>query len=423
MASSHNKLSHNGLIDRRSFLRSGATLLTAVASAGLSPPRAAQDFSRYPRYMTTPGRSSDSYGLPSQYESQVKRKKKQYYQSKIFTEALTPLQDLRGIITPNGLHFCIHHNGIPDIPPDKHRFMIHGLVDKPLKWNMADLLRYPMISRVQFLECSGNSAANATSDEPVQGNCMALHGQISCAEWTGIPLSVLLNEVGIKSKARWAMCEGADAGSQVRNIPIEKLLDDAIIALYQNGERLRPDQGYPMRLFLPGYEGNANIKWLHRMELSDQPSQSKDEQSLYAEFDNKLKIRQFTLYMEVKSVITHPSGLQQLPDKGYYEISGLAWSGRGKINTVEVSADGGNSWLPATLQGPTLSKAFTRFTLPWQWQGQSARLISRAIDEYGNTQPSRKEWKSRFANFTFNHYNAMQIWEVTREGRINNAYS
>lgn len=417
------QIANNGLLDRRLFLRSSVTLLSAVAGSSLLAKGAsAAGLATFPKSMTTPGRGDDTYGQPSVYESDVKRSLGQLYESPIFTVSHTPLENLRGVITPSGLHFGAHHNGIPDIEPTEHTLKLHGLVERALKWDIKDLERYPMVSKVQFLECSGNSAANAVMDSPVPGRLQDLHGEVSNSEWTGIPLSILLDEAGVKSKGKWVVCEGADGGSHIRSIPLEKLRDDAIIALYQNGERIRPAQGYPMRLFLPGWEGNASVKWIHRMEVVDQPSQSKDEASLYAEFDKNGKLHQFTFYMEVKSIITHPSGTQQLPDKGFYEVSGLAWSGRGKIKTVEVSADGGKTWAPATLQGPINSKSFTQFTIPWQWNGKPAILISRATDEFGNVQPTLSEWKSRFASYTLNHNNSMQAWAVTADGSVNNVY-
>jgi len=411
-----------GLLDRRAFIRSGATFLASATAISTVPRALGHDFSQFPSSNKLPGTMSEAYGLPATYEKGVKRKIEQFYNSGLFTGALTPLDQINGIITPSGLHFSIHHNGIPDIDPAIHEVMVHGLVDKALKWNIETLLNYPMVSRVRFLECSGNSAALAVSDTPAQGNCQTLHGQVSCSEWTGVPLRYLLDEAGVKPGAEWVMCEGGDSGSHVRNIPLTKLYDDGILAFYQNGERVRPDQGYPCRLFLPGYEGNANVKWLRRMEVTDQPSQSKDEQSLYAEFTSDDHLRQFTMTMEVKSLITRPSGDHQLPDNGYYEISGLAWSGRGKIVKVEVSADSGKSWVPAHLEGPAMDKCFTRFTMPWSWQGREAVLLSRATDEHGNVQPTRSQWKSRFAEFTFNHYNAINAWHVSSQGVVSNVY-
>lgn len=416
------EIAKGGILDRRRFLMSGASLLSVITASSISTHAKAGVFDSYPKHMKVPGKPSEKYGLPSPFEKSVERTQEAYYSSGIFTGNHTPLERLNGTITPNGLHFSIHHNGIPEIDPDKHRLMIHGLVNKPLKWSVETLLNYPMVSRIQFLECAGNSAGNAVSDQPIDASCTALHGQMSCSEWTGIPLKHLLDEVGVKPNGKWVMCEGGDAGNHVRNVPVKKLYDDAIIALYQNGERIRPDQGYPMRLFLPGYEGNMNIKWLHRMEISDKPSQSKDEQSLYAEFTRDNKLMQFTFNMEVKSLITKPSGTQQLPILGIYEISGLAWSGRGKIKMVEVSADGGRTWAKAVLDGVVMSKSFTRFTIPWKWSGQKAVLLSRATDEFGNVQPTRQEWKSFYADYVIGHYNAINAWEVTSDGRVKNTY-
>ena len=220
------------------------------------------------------------------------------------------------------------------------------------------------------------------------------------------------------------IAEGADAGSHARSLPLQALRQHGMLALYQNGERLRPSQGYPMRLFVPGWEGNANVKWLHRLEFSDIPAHTKDESGLYTQVLSDGRIQRFALTMEVKSVITRPSGQQTLPSpRGRYEIEGLAWSGRGRIAQVEVSVDGGRSWTAAALHGPVLDRSFTRFTLPWQWQGQKAVLMSRATDEQGHTQPTRSTWKGRYAAHSFNHYNAIQAWAVDRDGRVENCYA
>jgi len=406
-------------INRRTFLSS--SLLSAVAGVAIigGRPLKAEPL---PVYMRTMGRMDEEYGQPSIYEKDVKRKAAAPYESSIFTITHTPLDQLRGTLTPSGLHFSVQHNGIPDIQKSEHVLKLHGLVKKPLKWNYESLSRYPMITVTKFIECSGNSAANAVSKEPVQGNLTDLCGEVSNTEWVGVPLSYLLDEAGVKPEGKWVVCEGADGGSHIRSIPLEKLYDDAIIALYQNGEALRPSQGYPMRLLLPGWEGNANVKWLHRLEVVKEPSQSKDEASLYAEFTKDDKLRQFTFLMKVKSIITTPSSGHILPGKGFYEISGLAWSGAGKIKMVEVSVDGGKTWSKAKLQEPVLSKAFCRFSLPWNYEGKETILISRATDEFGNIQPTRDEWKSRYASYTFNHYNAIQAWKITKDAEVKNVY-
>jgi sulfane dehydrogenase subunit SoxC len=419
------EVAKGGLLERRNFLVSGASFLSVIAASSVSNSAVASDssmFKSYPKHMKTPGTSSELYGGPSKYEAHVERLPEHVYGSSIITAAFTPIDKLNGIITPAGLHFVVHHSGIPDINPSEHEFMIHGLVNKPLKWSIESLLNYPMVSRIHFFECAGNSGPNVIADEPMDLSCGAIHGQISGSLWSGVPLKYLLDEAGVKPKGKWAMCEGADAGNHVRNVPLEKLYDDAIIALYQNGERIRPDQGYPMRLLVPGYEGNMSVKWLHRMEISDIPSQSKDEQSLYADIMADERVKQYSFNMEVKSVITKPSGKQQLPDTGIYEISGLAWSGRGKIKAVEVSADGGKTWANAHLEGPIMSKALTRFTIPWRWSGQEAIIVSRAVDEFGNKQPTREDWISRYARYSHGHNNSINSWKISNDGKVSNFY-
>ncbi|OGB25311.1 MAG: sulfite dehydrogenase [Burkholderiales bacterium RIFCSPLOWO2_02_FULL_57_36] len=434
-----------GLIERRSFLRSGlgftvASMMGAlpVAHAGAATPGvAAQPSSRpvtpldhpigaqLPAWMKTAGGADVAYGMPSPHEKLVVRKAKEDApQNAGFAVWHTPIETQRGIVTPSGLHFSVHHNGIPDIDPQRHQLIIHGLVERPLRFDMERLLRYPMISNIQFLECSGNTAANAMSPFARDDSCQDLFGQVSCAEWTGIPLSTLLREAGVKSSAKWVIAEGADGGSHTRSLPLSKLMDDAIIAIYQNGERLRASQGYPMRLFVPGWEGNVNVKWLHRLEVTDGPAHTKDESGLYSEVLSNGDIERFTFHMDVKSVITHPSGNQVLPEaKGFYEISGLAWSGYGKIRKVEVSADNGKTWAGARLHGPVLDKALTRFSIPWRWDGSSTTLLSRATDEHGRTQLNRNQWKRKYAMHSFNHYNAVQAWKINRNGKVENTYA
>ena len=416
----------NGLLDRRAFLKSGYGLSLAAA-IGLSPAGRvlAQGEPPMPTWMTRLGGADVDYGSPSGHEGQVLRQlQPSTPQTAGFSIWHSPLQHQRGSITSSGLHFAVHHNGIPAIDPERHQLLIHGLVERPLKFDLERLMRYPMVSRIQFLECAGNTAANALSPTARDADCQELFGQVSGAEWTGVPLSYLLREAGVKAAARWVICEGADGGSHSRSLPLAKLMDDAIIAFYQNGERLRPSQGYPLRLFVPGWEGNVSVKWLHRLEVSDSPVFSKDESGLYTRILSDGEILAFGFPMEVKSVITHPSGLQQLPElKGFYEISGLAWSGMGRIAKVEVSADNGRSWALAQLQAPVLDKALTRFSIPWQWTGAATTLLSRATDELGNTQPTRSEWRSRYAAHSFNHYNAIQAWRVSSSGEVENVYA
>jgi len=407
----------NGLLHRRWFLThgaaAGAALLTArnVAAAPLEVPAT----------MKAPGTPSSGYGERSPHESNVQRITNGAAPTPGTGGSRTPLEHLEGIITPNGLHFERHHNGVPDIDPAQHQVLIHGLVERPLTFSIDALSRYPLVSRIQFLECSGNSAALNAAEAPQQG-AGGLHGLVSCSEWTGVPLGILLEEAGVRPEGRWLLAEGADAAGMSRSVPMAKALDDAILALYQNGERLRPSNGYPVRLFLPGYEGNMNVKWLRRIKVTAEPTMTKDETSKYSDLQPNGRSLLFTFPMEVKSVITAPSGGQKMQGAGLYQISGLAWSGLGKIRRVDVSADGGKSWARAALDEPVLSKALVRFRLPWQWSGAPSVLMSRAVDELGNVQPTRAAlMAARGASYRY-HYNAIQSWNVTAAGEIGNVY-
>jgi sulfane dehydrogenase subunit SoxC len=321
------------------------------------------------------------------------------------------------------LHFERHHSGVPTIDPNKHELVIHGLVERPLALTMADLRRFPSVSRIHFLECAGNSGREHEGNpgaDPQQS-----HGLASCSEWTGVLLSVLLREVGVSSKARWIIAEGADAGRHARSIPLDKANEDVIIAYGQNGEPLRPEQGYPLRVVAPGWEGNVNVKWLRRLHVVDQPYMLRDEAASYTDLMPNGKARQFTFVMEAKSVITRPAGGQSLAGPGYYEISGLAWSGRGKVTRVEVSTDGGTTWELANLAEPVLSKAFTRFSLPWRWDGRATTLRSRCTDETGYVQPTREELLAVRGMTAgpdgYNHYNGIKVWTVRADGTVSHA--
>ena len=329
-----------------------------------------------PEWQLQPGEEtlSHPYGRPSKFEADVVRRYRQGLPppaSRLTSFSLTPLQDLNGVITPNGLHYERHHGGVPTIDPREHRLMVHGLVERPLIFAMEDLARFPSMSRVHFLECSGNTQ-NWGAPKP-ELTAQDTHGLLSCCEWTGVKLSTVLAEAGVKPEAKWMLAEGADAAAMTRSIPIEKALDDAMLAYAQNGERLRPEQGYPLRLLLPGYEGNANVKWLRRLKLGEAPFETREETSKYTELMPDGVARQFNFVMEAKSVITFPSGGQKLDAPGFYEISGLAWSGSGKVARVEVSTDGGAAWRDAALQEPVMAKCLTRFRAPWRWEGGPQR--------------------------------------------------
>jgi sulfane dehydrogenase subunit SoxC len=326
----------------------------------------------------------------------------------------TPLHELHGTLTPSDLHFERHHAGVPNIDPARHELLIHGLVDRPLKLSLSDLLRFPAVSRICFLECSGNLRIDAGEETTPQFLC----GLTSQSEWTGVALSTLLREVGLRPKASWLLAEGSDAAVLSRSIPIEKAMDDAIIAYAQNGEALRPGQGYPIRLLLPGWEGNANVKWLRRIEVGDRPFMTREETSKYSEPIKGGKIRSFSFTMDARSVITTPTYPEYL-ERGWNEIRGLAWSGRGKIVRVEVSVDGGRRWQDARLAGPVLSKAHTRFSLPWQWSGAPAELSSRATDETGYVQPTRRALiDARGVGSIPYHLNPIVSWLVEADGRV-----
>jgi sulfane dehydrogenase subunit SoxC len=330
------------------------------------------------------------------------------------------------------LHFERSHSGIPNIDPDRHRVVIHGLVKRPLVFTLEALARYPMESRSYFVECGGNSAP-MFSREPLQGTVQQLHGLVSCAEWTGVRLSTLLEETGIDPAAKWFIAEGADSLALHRSVPVKKALDDAMIALYQNGERIQPGNGYPMRLLLPGYQGNMNVKHVRRIKLIDQPAMSFYESKTYSQILPDGKMWLFHFVQEVKSFITHPSFGHSLKGPGYYEISGIAYSGNGRISKVMVSADGGKSWGQAALQEPVLPKAFTRFRMPWRWDGQPVVLQSRAWDESGAVQPLRAEFVAARGQtaapvtnplaFPNQHYNSITSWGIDSTGGIKHVYA
>ncbi len=331
----------------------------------------------------------------------------------------TPLAETYGSITPNSLHFERHHAGIPKIDPAEHKLLIHGMVDRPLVFTLADLKRLPSVSRVHFMECAGNSGGEwGVKNAP---DVQRSHGLASCAEWTGVPLRLLFEEAGLQKDAKWFLAEGADACKMSRSVPVAKAMDDAMIAYAQNGEAIRPEQGYPLRLVLPGYEGNINVKWLRRIKAAAEPFYTKDETSKYTELLPDGKAMIFTLPMDAKSVVTRPSGGQKLTGPGFHEITGLAWSGRGKIAKVEVSVDGGATWKPAQLQDPIYSKAFTRFRLPWTWDGKEARIVSRCWDDTGYQQPTREELvAARGVNSNY-HCNVLKSWTVAADGSVSNA--
>jgi sulfane dehydrogenase subunit SoxC len=337
------------------------------------------------------------------------------------TDSWTPLQDLVGTITPNSLFYERTHAGVAQIDPAQHRLMVHGAVERPTLFTMADLKRFPAVSVVHFLECSGNSFTQ-WKEATLGATAQTAHGLVSCTEWTGVPVRTILNEVGSKLGGTWLLFEGADAAAMTRSVPTEKAMQDGLLVYGQNGEALRPSQGYPLRLILPGWEGNINIKWLRRIKVGDRPWETREETSKYTDLLPDGIARQFTFVMEAKSVITFPSGGQTIPRPGFWEIRGYAWSGRGKITGVEVSTDGGKTWMQSTLQEPVLPISLTRFRAPWTWDGQPALLQSRAIDETGYVQPTIAELiAARGVNSTY-HNNAITTWGVAASGEVTSVF-
>jgi sulfane dehydrogenase subunit SoxC len=415
----------NGLLDRRIFLRTGLAALGAVGGLTVGSPGATRAAGppETPPWMQYPGAPFSAYGGPAKYESKVTRTLIRSQPGTTGSGASrTPLEMLEGTITPSGLHFERHHSGVPDIDPEQHRLLIHGMVKRPLIFTMDALMRYPMRSRVHFMECSGNSQLMYGPTPPAL-RAGELHGLVSCSEWTGVPLRLLLEEAGADPAASWLLAEGADAAAMSRSVPMAKAMDDALIALFQNGERLRPENGYPVRLFLPGYEGNMSVKWLRRIKVTATPTMTKDETSRYTDLQADGRSLMFTYPMGVKSVITRPSPGLTLPGPGLYEVSGIAWSGSGTITRVEVSADGGQTWAEATLSTPVLSRTLTRFRIPWKWNGGPAIVKSRATDSMGEVQPTRDKLVAEHGTNVVFHYNAIQAWSIAGNGEVRNVYA
>ena len=360
------------------------------------------------------------YGLPSRYEADVVRRAAKAWPLPGAASSMTPLADLHGSITPNGLVYERHHAGVPDIDPALHRLAIHGLVRNPKLFTMDDILRLPSESRIHFIECSGNTGNewNGPSGMPVQ----LTHGLLSCCEWTGVRLSTLLEEVGgTTGGSGWVLAEGADAAAMTRSLPLQRIADRALVAYAQNGERLRPENGYPLRLIVPGFEGNTHVKWLRRLKVVDAPSQTREETSKYTNLLADGTARQFVFEMDAKSVITRPSPGHRLTTHGFYPISGLAWSGRGTIRQVEVSTDGGASWRSARLETPVRDRALTRFEADWNWTGEPASILSRATDSTGYVQPTREALVAARGLNSQYHYNGIQQWRIDAAGEVRNA--
>src|SRR5271170_4982023 len=400
---------------RRSFLSLGAAVAAGAALGRSDRAAAGEEASppAEPPWSETigPGVVDRPYGVPSKFESGVIRRDVPWLTaSKESSVSFTPLQSMHGIITPNGLFFERHHGGRADVDPRQHRLLIHGLVERPLILTMDDIMRFPSVSRIHFIECPANGGMEWR--EAQLNSLQFTHGMIGCAEWTGVPLSTLLGEVGLKKEAKWVMVEGADAARMNRSVPLEKCLDDCLVVYGQNGEALRPEQGYPLRLLVPGWQGNISVKWLRRIKVGDEPWFSREETSKYTELMPDGTARGFTWVNDAKSVITFPCPEKPVTAPGLYEIRGLAWSGQGKVKQVDVSLDGGVNWTTAQLHEPVLSKALTRFSMPWRWDGKASLLQSRVVDETGYVQPTIAQLRKVRGTNAIYHNNSIQTWQV-----------
>lgn len=393
---------------RRSLLGGAATAAVVLVQSALGK-IAQAGISEKEVLLTDPtkrlGPPPGTIGTRSSFETLVKKPSD--------TSSRTPLQELFGTITPSDLHYERHHAGVPVIDPDKYELLIHGMVNKPMIFKLRDLKKFPSVSRICFLECSGNFRGNKEDLSP-QDIC----GLTSQSEWTGVMLSTLFREVGIHPKAKWFLAEGSDAAVMTRSIPVTKGWEDTVVAYAQNGEAIRPEQGYPARLVLPGWEGNTCVKWIRRIELSDKPFMTREETSKYTEPVGNGKIRQFSFVMDARSVITYPAYPHPV-EKGWIEIRGIAWSGRGKIVKVDVSTDAGKTWAEATLQSPVLDKAHTGFRYLWRWDGKETEIMSRAIDETGYIQPNLKQLSdARGGNMGGYHFNPVTAWQIKSTGKV-----
>jgi sulfane dehydrogenase subunit SoxC len=413
---------------RRRFLKHAAALAGVAAGAGVGAEWAAKGQSAGSQAKPDAKDPHFGHGEPSRFVKSGRGARMSIDHITYYT----PLQDYAGIITPAGLHFVQQHSShLPDIDPDKHRLTIHGMVDRPLSFSMDDLKSLPSVSRIHFVECHANGSpmihnqGNENMGLPVQ----FIWGMSSCSEWTGVPLSVLLNEAGVQKEASWLVYEGADPGKFTHTMPLAKAMDDVIVAYGQNGEPVRPEQGYPIRMVVPGWEGPFNVKYLSHIKVVDQPYHTWNESMNHSVMREDIggKSRWYHFEWAPKSVITRPSAGMKIARPGYVEITGLAWSGGGKISKVDVSTDGGKSWKEAKLQAPVLPKAHTRFNFDWAWDGQETVIQSRCEDEKGVVQPSRAELYKNWGIAETDkparaiHFNGMQPWRVARDGSLHDA--
>jgi sulfane dehydrogenase subunit SoxC len=405
---------------RRAFLSAVAAggLATATGARANAPDKAITELQDWSKYLGD-GVAARPYGKPSKYEAHVVRRDVEWLTaSRESSVNFTPLHELDGIITPNGLCFERHHGGVAEIDPAKYRLMISGLVEKPLVFTLADLMRFPRVNRVHFLECAANSGMEWRGAQ--LNGCQFTHGMVHNVMYTGVQLKHLLNEAGVRTNAKWVVMEGADSSGMNRSVPLTKALDDCIIAWRMNGEMLRPEQGYPVRLVVPGWEGNMWVKWLRRIELTDMPLLAREETSKYTDLMTDGRSRRFTFVMDAKSVVTNPSPQAPLKVKGRNVLSGLAWSGRGTIQRVDVTLDGGRNWQRARIDGPVLNQSLTRFYVDFDWQGQELMIQSRAHDSTGYVQPTKEELRKVRGVNNIYHNNGIQTWLVRANGETEN---
>lgn len=417
-------------ISRRDFFKKTASV-SAVAAAALLSPSAVlagddENIIHHTKWGTTLGDELNKfpYGLPSKYEHSVVRRTSSLMSSAGDMHAavsMCPIHEIQGIIVPNGLHFTRTHNGVAQVDPNKFRLMIHGLVDKPIVLTLDELKKYPSESRIHFLECPSNGAGEWKG--PQFNSLQFVKGMMSASEWTGVRLKTILDELGLKPTAKWMLAEGSDGSEMGRSVPVEKVLDDAMLVWGQNGEALRPEQGYPVRLLLPGWEANLCVKWLKRLEFSDKPWYAKEETSKYTVLTASGKAIQHFYALEVNSIITSPCPEKPWDDLiqgDMVEIEGLAWSGHGTITNVDISLDGGKNWIEANLKGLVLPKAWTRFSYMYKYEGKPLLLSSRAVDDSKNVQPTVNQEKAVIGVEGVYHRNSICTWEVTAKGEVHN---
>ena len=411
------------LPSRRSLLgaglAAGAAVATGAAKAAGNPANQPPNVPEWSRYLGE-GVAVRAYGKPSSHEAHVIRRDVEWLTaSRESSVSFTPLHELDGIITPNGLCFERHHAGIAEIDPADYRLILHGLVDKPLIFTLDDLKRMPRVNRAYFAECAANSGMEWRGAQ--LNGCQFTHGMVHCVMYTGVPLKTLLEEAGVKTNAKWLLLEGGDAAAMTRSLPLQKALDDVLVAYRMNGEMLRPENGYPARMVVPGWEANMWVKWIRRIEVGDEPWHHREETSKYTDLLENGKARRFTYVMDAKSVITNPSPQAPLRHgKGFTVLTGLAWSGRGKVERVDVSLDGGRNWRPARIDGPVWDKALTRFYYEFDWDGRELLLQSRAMDETGYVQPTKDDLRKIRGVNSIYHNNGIQTWHVRPSGEVEN---